>query len=435
MCSLGPLRGSEVRELAVARDDLSEVDRPGVVIEEQLLHSGQDAPKILLFGSRGSGKSTELSRLERRWNTRHLVVGLPVDLNQVRREDLVIEELLALIAMALVRAASYTWGLELEAQAKALERTMEPLLPREVAAKLKVSNLLAGLVLFGTNLSDPTAAVGSAAKDLLDTAKNAVPLDVDVGGWIRRSKTRGPGDEIAGIIGEIAARIATEGRRPLVLLDGLDKIEGDHVDTVFDLLSGHGLLASLPFPIIVTAPVHLAQDYRARPLRNLGYAESYLYDVCIDDPNTPGSPLEEGRDKLRQALDRRLEAAAKNSETRVDDLLEPDAKEHLIATGGGSIRDTIQLLQTAALRAGFSNVPRIGPTQASEAVQRLRRSFEVGLTDSRREILRSVATSGALPDHEQCFTLLDRGLIRVYAHGGQLTYRPHSVLTEVLGGR
>lgn len=421
----------------MSRDDLSEVDRPGVVIEEQLLHSGRTTPKILLFGSRGSGKSTELSRLERRWNHQHLVVGLPVDLNQVRREDLQLEELLLLIAMALVRAANDTWGLQLEAQTKAIDRAVQPLLPREVAAKLKVSNLLAGLVLFGTNLVDPTGTAGSAVKDLLDTTQNAVPLDVDVGGWVRRTKTRGPGDELVGIIGMMVDRIVAHGRRPLLLLDGLDKIEGNHVDTVSTLLSGHGLLASLPFPIVLTVPVHLAQEYRARPLRNLGYTESYLYDVCIDHPHEPGRPLDAGREKLRQVLDRRLDAATKEDDETLDvqTILEPAAKERLIAAGGGSIRDTIQLLQTAALRAGFSRAAGIGPTHARDAVLRLRRTFEIGLTENRRAMLRSVAKTAALPDDEACFTLLDRGLIRVYAHDGRLVYRPHSVLEEVLDGR
>lgn len=435
VCSLGPLRGDDVQTLAEPRDDLSEIDSPGVRIEEQLLHSGRDAPKILLFGSQGCGKSTELSRLESHWNEKFLVVGLPVELNQVRHEALEIEELLLLIAVSLARAARDTWELDLRPELTAVDRALQPLLSPDVGASLKVSKLIEGIVLFGTNLVDPTGTAARAVTSLLQTTAQAIPLDVDVGGLVRRSQTRNAGDAISGAIGAMSEKITKEGRPPLLLLDGLDKIEVGHVDTIWQLLTRHGLLASLRFPVVLTAPVHLVRDYRLRPLLNLGYSEAFLYDVCVRNPADPHQPLASGGEKLQSILRRRLRRACEQEAVDVDQVVESDAIDHLIEQSGGSVRDSIQLLQTAAIRAGITQAPAIAQKQAEEAALRLRRTFEVGLSTSRRELLLRVMDDAALPDIDESFTLLDRGLIRAYSHEGRLFYWPHACVLELLHER
>lgn len=434
VCSLGPLRGEDVQALAEPRDDLSEIDSPGVRIEEQLLHSGKQAPKVLLFGSQGCGKSTELSRLESRWNDRFLVVGLPVELNQVRHEALEIEELLVLIAVSLARAASDIWDLDLGDELADVERAIQPLLSSEVGASLKISKLLEGLVLFGTNLVDPTGTASHAVTSLLQTTAQAVPLDVDLGGLVRRTQTRNAGEAISGAIAAMSMKIKLHGRPPLLLLDGLDKIEIEHVDTIWQLLTRHAFLSDLPFPVVLTAPIHLVRHYRLRPLLDLGYTEAFLYDVCVRDPADPRRPLESGVEKLRAMLRRRLRRACERESLNEDQVVEPDAVDYLIEQSGGSVRDLIQLLQTAAIRAGISKAPTISRRQAEEAALRLRRTFEVGLSTTRRDLLLDVMSSAALPDTDESFTLLDRGLIRAYSHNGRLFYWPHQCVLELLDG-
>lgn len=133
--------------------------------------------------------------------------------------------------------------------------------------------------------------------------------------------------------------------------DGLDKIEADHVDTIWQLLTRHELLVNLPFPIVLTAPVHLARDYRLRPLQNLGFAEASLHDVCVRTPSDPRQPLASGHDKIRAMLRRRLQQACERESAVDTEVIGPEAMDHLIHVARPGIDPRILPRQAPVLLA------------------------------------------------------------------------------------
>lgn len=115
VCSPEPLRGDDVERLAVDRDDVPDVFRPDVRAIEHVRFFGNKHPKILLFGSLGSGKSTELSRIDQALGHKFLIVGLDLGGQDIKRGQLnamTAEELIMLCGLAIAEAADRVAGVQ-----------------------------------------------------------------------------------------------------------------------------------------------------------------------------------------------------------------------------------------------------------------------------------------------------------------------------------
>jgi len=411
----------------VERGDLASLYRPDALIEDFLRELGDTNPKILLFGSRGCGKSTELSRIEQAVGKQFLIVGLDVGKNQVQAEQLSPEELILLIALAVAQAATKVWGLDLREKLDAFDRVVEPLVDPAAGVKLQVLPLLRGLVLFGTTVLDPSGAASTTAKDLFDLTADAVGWDLDIGGLFRRTRDRTPGRDLLSMVNDLIRFVTAEGgRAPLVLVDELDKI--DDAGHSLTLLTEHDLLVSLECPVVLCGPNKLLQDVRLRRLRDVYDEVATLYHVRCWDEHDPQQSDPDGVATLKEIVARRVERLGREHER----VISPTAEGVLIDQSGGVVRDLVRLLQLSAQRALFDRTARIEVSHANWAVARLRRDYELGLSADRLKCLREAKRTKSLAGTERSYELLHENYILCYSND-HTWYYPHSILLGRVG--
>lgn len=422
-----PLRGAQADALAVERDDLDEAHRPGAKIRSYLRAFAEEHPKMILFGSRGCGKSTELARLERALGDQFLVVGLDVERNQVQREKLSAEELVLLSGLAIAKAATEVWGLDLSVELRPIEEAIRPLMPEEPGFKVDVPRLMRNLVLFGTTMVGGPAGPASVAVDLLLKTSEAVKHDLEFGGILRVSRDRKPASELRDAVNDLIATVERKGARPpLLLIDNLDRIDvAAHAER---LLMDDGLLGSLACALVLTGPNSLRQSSR---LRGLGdqYQLATLYHIRCWEYQDPSRADPAGMAKLSEILDLRIHYAARQvgSPLRPEELLSPVARELILSQCGGVVRDLLRLLENSARNAIMGGADRVELTHANAAVHDLRRKLELGLSAESKALLASTALSRDLSGSPLSYQLLDDNFIVVYSNG-ELWYYPHAAL-------
>lgn len=434
LCKPTPLRGRQLQALAVGRDDLDEAYRLDLRIAAALSESSDEHPKVLLFGSRGCGKSTELARLEERLSDRYLMVGLDLGMNPIQRDKLTTEELLLLIGLAVAKASREVWGLDMSAPLLALQRAIKPLWPNEASAKLDLGEMLKSLVLFGATALGPSGAaaagVATVVKNLTELTASAVRAEVDIGGLLARPRTQGPSFAVLDAVNEILRVSEAGGGRPaLILVDELDKI--DDAEHSFTLLTEHGLVPALSAPMVITGPNRILQEARLRRLGELYTDVAFLYHVRCWDREDPGKPDPTGMAKLREIVHRRIG----QTEVPVPELLAPEAEQLLVLQCGGVVRDLVRMLGLSAQYAHLARASRIELPHATRAVAVLRREFEHFLSSQTLERLRETARQRRVPELDALtLQLLDDNFIVTYSNG-ELWHYPHAVLLGLLDGQ
>lgn len=424
LCRPRPLRGEQLETLAIGRDDLAEAIRPDVLIEEVLYDSSAGAPKVLLFGSRGCGKSTELARVDRDLCRRYLVVGLDVGRVRIDRARLTPEELLLLVGLAIARAAQVALERPLARHLQAIEEATTPLLRDDLGVQVAMDRLARSMVLFGTDVQ-----ADGQRRSLQTLTGSAEVVDIELGGLLRPTADRRPGEALLNAVNALIAEVReAAGRPPLVLIDELDKLpETDHA---LALLTGRGLLPQVGCPMVIAGPNKLLHSTRLASLREVYDEVAILYHLRCWDIHNPAEPDPDGLAKMNELIDRRLAQAVEDPA----DLLSPVARQILVRSSGGAVRDLVRLLSLAARKAHVKGARRIEAEHANVAVAKLRQEFEHGLSRDALTCLAEVTDAQMIPDTDLAYGLLDDRFILSY-YNGRLWYFPHAVLQGLVRDR
>lgn len=426
LCQPGPLRGDEAQALAVDRDDLDEEFRPDLTIRRALLDPVIDNPKVLLFGSRGCGKSTELARVEQRLREQFLVVGLDVGGNAMIKADLLRpEELLLLAGLAIASAAEQVWGYRPAADLEAMRSAIKPMLPEKLSGKIDLGTLARSLVLFGTTILDPSGVGAAVVKNLTELTRDVARFEYDVGGLLQPQASNTPALDLLMAVNELIRRVeAHGGRKPLLLIDDLDKI--DDAELSFTLLTEHDLLSRIACPMVIVGPSVLQQESKQLRLQNSFHEIVLLYHVRCRQMSAPERPDPVGVEKLRELVNRRVRRVTEG------ELLSRPAEDLIIASCGGAVRDLVRLLEMSAAEAQFKGRPRVEIEHANSAVRKLRRRFETYLSSEDLDTLRETRAHGRLPRLDGvALRLLNDNRILAYSNGKEWYY-PHSILVPLL---
>ena len=393
LCQPGPLRGDEAQTLAVDRDDLDEEFRPDLTIRRALLDPVHDNPKVLLFGSRGCGKSTELARVEQRLRDRFLVVGLDVGGNAMIKADLLRpEELLLLAGLAIASAAERVWGYRPQADLEAMRAAIRPMVPEKLSGKIDLGALARSLVLFGTTILDPSGVSASVVKNLTELTQDAARFEYDVGGLLQPQASNTPALDLLLAVNQLIRRVEEHGgRKPLLLIDDLDKI--DDAELSFTLLTEHDLLSRLACATVIVGPSVLQQESKQLRLQNSFHEIVLLYHVRCRQMAAPELPDPVGVEKLREL---------------------------------------VRLMEMSASEAQFKGSSRVEIGHANSAVRKLRRRFETYLSSEDLDTLRETRAHGRLPRLDGvALRLLNDNRILAYSNGKEWYY-PHAILVPLL---
>ncbi len=330
-CSPRPLTDGAIADFWVetseARDHLTCFRSNILALLEQPV-----AQRILVFGHRGCGKSTELnkliSELGPEWLPVTLLAGhfLPVSGNQAadvllaactRMIEVAQDKGLALNEKALSPVIEFfneTTTTQHETRSADMEvgagvNTSASLLEKLLGLSAKFTSALK----FGSRTDTSTVSKVRQRKGELMASVNALALSMEMA-W--RSKTENPN------------------ARVLLVIEDLDKLGLADARQIF--VNDGRLLGDIAVRAIYTVPVFTFHSPEASSIKS--YFDHTIGLPMIKTYTRHGKPCEEGRSILRAIIRRRV----------AEGVLPNDAMELLIERTGGVLRDIFDAIQSCA---------------------------------------------------------------------------------------
>lgn len=394
--------------------------------------------KVLLCGARGSGKTTELTRLAHDLEERFCVVqtdlgaGLPDEAS-----TLAVVTLLGVAALRAIKIWSEPDG-DVQALvptgkasvARGIERLQAALerFGKGVPAVAQLLDGVSGIVTF----FDPTLAAGLATASEVTKAAGSSATAITK---LRNDLSRGPlegrlppekRDDAQAVVeainGILADLQALAGRPPLLLADGLDK--RTRLDEVAQALDDEYLLRELQAPLVLTGPVNLRHDPRFRAVPG-NFRLALLYNVPIwHRVDGAVQPAPDGVRVLKDLYQRRREDAGIPA-----DLIGEPLVERAAQSCAGIVRDFLGLLHEAGKNALSRGQRTIAAADVEAAIKARRLEMEGYLNERGLDILNRVLDKSTLPDTPEADTLLFENFIACY-HNGDIWFRPHDLIAD-----
>jgi hypothetical protein len=338
-----PLMRGELRDFYVQREN-SPVNRL-----MDLLAMQNAASKFLLAGHRGSGKTTELRRLELQCAMDYTVVWVDTD-TALDKFNIGYAEVVVLIGMTIVtRLEELGWKL-----------------PRSLEQDLLGS--LAKLVYHDKVTAEGYLELPKLFKDL--------GMLLKIGFQQETTRTREVRPVLSDIVNKVNAIIAVaEADKPklLVIVDGLDRKD---YEIALEMFSS-SLLTGLNCHIVYVVPISLRYSPAFRqPMQN--------FDKCLDLANIPvfkcdvracptAEPDRVGRHILASVVKKRLGKlgdAYKN-------LFQSDVLELLCEKSGGVLRDLVRLTRTTGEVALRRKTNQVSLALIRDAVREERKDYTI----------------------------------------------------------
>ena len=396
---------------------------------------------VVFCGSIGAGKSTELAYLGRLLNDSsaptYFVVGIDVHQSVDEVRTLRPAEMLMLIGAAVVRTYQDWWSRKvpialLDKLREAFAGAMEGGLRR-----VEPGRILEGVALLTWAVA--TQDVGGAGKagggllgsmgKLFEGKGKGTPI----GGLTRASAREGDPDVLALIeaVNDILQFVRDEdGREPVILVDGLDKIDRvENLGTIRQLFCTR-LLSSVGASCVYTAPVNMAlgseweaasQYFERKRLTNLLVAASPSVDV------EPGL-VADGRARMRDVVLRRLVAHGLDEA----DVFEDGALDLLITTSGGLLRTLIHLVGKSITVALDREASHVACADAEEAISELAHDLALGMNAASRRELEYIAQHGEPTASDSALELLLSSSVLHYRNG-HTWWAPAPLIARLLG--
>ncbi len=391
--------------------------------------------RILVAGSIGSGKSTELLTVAERLAPQRVVVlfdlwrHMELSVKDVSAlEHLQAWELIGLVGLAVLRAGTERFGHEWRGADQDLAKALSD--QASGSAQLDIAKLATGLAVTvgGAIAGAAGAAAINSGLEVLKSAGDAWTWQVGLRGTRRRS------DQEEGVRGVVAATKSIiesltadlGGRKIVVIIDGLDRVQT--AEGFERLFVDSNLLRALPCDVVVSAHLAMVQRYGGR-LRIFDQRHDLANEPVADrdDPWKPGP----GIPFFRELVDRRLESL--EGVDVPDDVLPDPLLERLAWCSGGRPRDFLGFMRTIAEHAYASRSARVDAELVARIIDKARRDVSMGLNSDQIELLESLVRDPArrLPGSDVACDLLEQQLILPYPNE-DTWYLPHPLLLITL---
>jgi energy-coupling factor transporter ATP-binding protein EcfA2 len=383
-------------------------ERPGdasitPLINGLLIDSRED-DKTLFAGHRGSGKTTELVRLEKALAPTHTVVRFSVE-SLLNLGDVDYADLLVMLGLQVFQQAKRS-GINLDQKrlkdlqfwytTHVLEDDESRRLQSEISAEVDAVVARFG-VKFTTDPPKRRTVRAEAQANLSDLLQR---LD--------------------GLLEDLRAK---SGRRTLVIVDGLDKIYDER--QVSDLfLKGANALLAPRCRIVYTVPLGLYYTNDLQQVR-LAFTRNFILPN-VKTMERDGSPCQEGQAMLKQVLNQRL----------MPTLLTPEAVDRLVMLSGGLLKELITLAREAVLHARGLYKDQ-GPVQLSDveyAARQVRNTYRAGLTEEQYQELERLYKGGRFTNNEVTRQLLHNLSLLEY-NSGDVWWAIHPIVRPLLEER
>lgn len=394
------------------------VPSPAAVVDavvEEIQIDPTGFKKHLLFGARGGGKSSQLHAIYRRLD--HLTrLDLDLDAMGIGVAGLTAFDLLYVIAVAaLARLHKDERGEPFKKLVAAYAGTPTP------GAGQKVDEAIEGLAGFAgamtavaALISAPVAPVGIVAAGLGAAGKG---LRLRSQGDQVVSAASQQGRELQGAARAIFRQLRTSAPPIVVLVDGLEKVNGQAAQWFRDTFENTRLLLDAEVTMVIASPP--CPFSHTNSANQFGYVTHVLYGY-----GTEYAP------QLERILRRRIEGAALDPDAGVF----PEACHRFAAESGGHPRHAVSLLKRSVQRAVSHRRSTLTTDDLDEAVKELRRFLALGLTEPSYKVLLRVDRIAELPDSEMAAQLFADGRILADPPDdtGAPTFKVHPLIRAAL---
>ncbi len=336
--------------------------------------------KLLVAGQPGCGKTTLLTKMAERLTADGRLVAF-VNLEVVTAvQDLGSTEM-HLAATAGLLAAAEKAGVTLSAEV--------------------LSSVQSWLTSLGVGLGAGMAgsALAAGIQHLLSMGRDDVSLRNELRELVRRDSEKDPQELLARLLREL------EGRRPVVILDGLDKLPPEQA-RVFFLNDKKKPMAGAPGAAILTIPLSIVYEPAFNVLK-----EQYNN---ADNAVLPAIRLYEFHDGKRTRYDKGFEILWRIVEARavpIDrHLVADDAIERAIEASGGNIRELARMIQGSIVKAVIRQGEEVERRDVEAAIADQRESYRRAYQPRFLSVLVKVRDKYKLDNEDDVGKLLLYGL-------------------------
>lgn len=413
------------RERSPATEILRGLTRPGA------------QPHVLVTGTVGTGKSTELLRMAESRGGRDVVVFL--DLGRHFRDVVGDEqalqnisswEVVFLAGLCVMRVTDELLKLEvprmyLEDLAKAWERLAKAT-DVKLPPQIDIGGLARALFVLGAAVAPVVGVAGTALAavsgglTVLREAAGAAKWNLPIG---TKKKSIADQDEapqsmlqaVNTIIGHLHHKT---GSRLLLVIDGLDRVQ--KLDRAASLFIGSEIIGRLEGAVIATGPFALRSHLAASAIPRFD-VQVLVNEPVLEkkDPSQPGPGVEFFCELFKK---RTADLAA--------DLIPVEILETLAYYSGGRARDFVKLVHAIADEAWHADADQANESMMRVVIDKARRLLETGLDKGHIAVLQSIADDPQreLPKDPTARELLEYGHLLPYPNESEW-YFPHPLLT------
>lgn len=412
---------------------------PAISDDLQIATLTRESARILLLGTKGTGKTTELRLLADQRKQEDfvlfldlvqffaLVVKNPNGLYQIKPW-----EIYHLVGLSLYQAAverfAYEWPAEVLAE---LEKAWRAVSGQATAAPTPVKVDLAKaatLVFQGASLLFDGGATMGAVAGLVEKAVAGWTLPLGQGS-VPVEDSRPEILRLVEAVNRVITEIQSTGRQVLLILDGLDRLT--ELEAARSLFLDSRLLSAFPCNVVLSGPFVLRHHPAATS------APGFKLLTLVNEPVLRREAPDRIGD-VDSAFFREL------FRLRVQDLfaelpLADETLNTLVYFSGGRARDFVRLIRSVAGKMLLSkpSLPAVVPAAlVAQVVDEARRTLEMGLYDVHFDLLRGVLADShyRLPEHPATWLMLETFRLLPYPNEHEWFY-PHTLLLKWLRSR
>ncbi len=384
--------------------------------------------RLIMFGHRSSGKSSELARLTKELAAEdfgYFVIHLDLSRNlNINRVNVI--ETLFLIGAAVYKVVKDANLKPDEGRFRALVNSLNTIAQKHTENKnfeVNWASLLKGLVCFGAGLlAGPAGApVVIGAADALQDFNFISGTSTEI---VRKVEVEPQISEMLGRVNEVIDDAQAKARRNVVLIvDGLDRVQND--DMIELLFIHNRSLAEINCRVLYTAPMSVKYQPQFAPIRQSLQTVPFP-NIRLHHRHSQ-KPDEAGFEAMQAIVSSRLASAGRDHGYDYTDAISPKALESLVLASGGLVRDLIRLMRDACVQAELDGSRRIEPETAQNVVAALRREYEAQLTPRYRDVLAEVRKTQQRVEGPECDLMLAGNFVLSYSNK-DIWYDVHSIL-------
>jgi hypothetical protein len=391
-------------------------------------------PRLLVTGTVGTGKTTELYRIAEQRAATDFVVLVDVErhFSDVVKDAPALQrisswEVCFLMGIALLRAAEERLAFNFpKAHRDDLQRAWSALAKVTGSGdspSFDLGSLARSMIVMASSALSGGAA--GAGLDLLKSASDAVSWSIPIGRAQRPIADQE--SDIQALLAQINTLIGLvqqRGSRVLLVIDGLDRIT--EFSRAKELFLDSQLISLLDCPMVVCGPFALRHHPATAAIRGFHDVPPVVNEPVLlqADPRSPGPGVEFFRD----LFSRRVTDLAGGK-----DMIPADHLDKLAYYSGGRAREFVSLVRRLAEKGWFGDRERATDEIVEDVLEERRRHRETGLHKGHIRVLEGVARDPQhrLPEDPLAQDLLTYGTLLPYPNESEWYY-PHPLLLRHL---